>query len=435
MSVFDILKALESDNSRLAKEKILADNRKNEELKRAVFLALDSFTQFYIRKIPPYAPNKGAGKSLSWGMDQLKELSSRNVTGNDGIDHLKFILENVSETDAPVIERIIAKDLRCGVSSATANKTWPGIVYEFPCMLASGFEEKLVQKIKFPALAQLKLDGMRATVIVQDDKVTVYSRNGKVIDLGTHFDFVFTKLAGKEHVAFDGELLYLNKQGKPIDRKTGNGILNKAVKGTISQEEIKNVHIVLFDLIPLDDFLVGACPVPYSSRFDELVNRVSRVSPQCHHAYKLSIVHTQEVSSMNAAEKFFAKQLQNGEEGIILKTYDNLWENKRSKTQIKFKAELDCDLLCVDVEEGTGKNKGRLGALVLESGDGAIRVNVGTGFSDADREELWKNKPIGKIVAVCYNARIKDKNSDVESLFLPRFLEVREDKTKPDILS
>jgi ATP-dependent DNA ligase len=82
-------------------------------------------------------------------------------------------------------------------------------------------------------------------------------------------------------------------------------------------------------------------------------------------------------------------------------------------------------------EEGTGKNKGRLGALVCESSDGLIQVNVGSGYSDEQREEYTK-AVIGKILTVKYNARIKDRGENVERLFLPIFIEMREDKNEAD---
>jgi hypothetical protein len=82
----------------------------------------------------------------------------------------------------------------------------------------------------------------------------------------------------------------------------------------------------------------------------------------------------------------------------------------------------------VDWEEGTGKNKGRLGALVCESSDGVIRVNVGSGYSDEQRGEYTFSKVVGKVATVRYNARIKERSGETESLFLPRFIELREDK-------
>ena len=70
-----------------------------------------------------------------------------------------------------------------------------------------------------------------------------------------------------------------------------------------------------------------------------------------------------------------------------------------------------------------------LGAMVLESDDGKVRVSVGTGFTDDQRKKFFDRNLVGKIVTVVYNSRIKDKNrEDVDSLFLPRFVEIREDK-------
>jgi ATP-dependent DNA ligase len=124
--------------------------------------------------------------------------------------------------------------------------------------------------------------------------------------------------------------------------------------------------------------------------------------------------------------------LAEGQEGTILKDKNGIWEDKRSKGQIKFKGELECDLKVVDWEEGTGKNIGRLGALVCESSDGVIRVNVGSGYSDAQREEYTKKAVLGKIITVKYNARIKERSGESESLFLPIFIELREDKDKAE---
>jgi ATP-dependent DNA ligase len=141
-------------------------------------------------------------------------------------------------------------------------------------------------------------------------------------------------------------------------------------------------------------------------------------------------VWTKEVNDIHTAQKIFEKFLSEGQEGTILKSKTGIWEDKRSKEQIKFKGELECELKVVNWEEGTGKNVGRLGALVCESSDGVIRVNVGSGYSDEQRDEYTK-KVIGKIVTVKYNARIKDK-SGVESLFLPVFIELREDKDQAE---
>lgn len=422
--VIDILKDIASDNSRLYKEKVLRDNSDNAVLKEVVRLALDPFTNFYIRKIPEYQPNTSKKlDSLDVAIRRLNLLSDRILTGNAGIDHLRIILESVSPKDAQVIELIIAKDLKCGVSDSTANKIWPGLIPEYPCMLASAYDQKLVDKVKWPAYAQLKMDGMRFNAIVKDGKVEFRSRNGKEIQLLGNLEQEFLKLAGNSNCVFDGELV-VNDKGVLLDRQTGNGILNKAVKGTISDLEAHKVHATIWDIIQYRDFIAGKSDVRYDVRFAVLNDMAM---PK-----KISIVENTTVGSYEEAKVIFEKYLSEGQEGIILKTKDGIWENKRSKSLIKFKGELECDLRVVDWEEGTGKNVGRLGALVLESDCGGIRVNVGTGFSDDDRNSITPEYSIGRIVAVKYNARIKDKNSDVESLFLPVFVEFRSDKSVAD---
>ncbi len=410
---------LASDNSRLFKIDFLKKHQDNKDLKRAIKLALDPFTQFYIRKIPKYTPNEGEGIALSFAFDSLNDLSMRHVTGNAGIEHLKGMLEALNHEDAKVIERIIAKDLKCGVAASTANAVWTGLVNEYPCMLCSQFEQKLVDKLKFPASVQLKMDGMRFNAIVKDGKVEFRSRNGKEINLLGNLEQEFLKLAGNSACVFDGELVVSDK-GVLLDRQTGNGILNKAVKGTISDLEAHKVHATLWDIIPYADFVNGKSNLRYDVRFNALE---SMSMPK-----KIHIVEQTMVGTFDEAKEIFEKYLSEGQEGIILKDMSGIWEDKRSKTQIKMKGELECDLKIVGIQEGTGKYEGKVGAYLCESSDGVIKVGVGSGFTDDQREN---RDVIGKIAALKYNARIKNKQGE-ESLFLPILLEVREDKTEAD---
>jgi ATP-dependent DNA ligase len=434
-SISTIFDSLAADNSRLAKEAILTANKDNKELQRAIKLALDPLISFYIRKIPAYNKKAKGSRTLAWAMDTIQnEFTTRNVTGNAAIELLTNVLESLYEADAGVVEKIIKKDIRCGVSEATANKIWPKLVSTYPVMLASGFDQKLVDKIKFPAYCQLKLDGMRFNAIVRNGTVEYRSRNGKELNIPSKlFSDALLKLAdiyGADYV-FDGELLVVDSTGKPLDRKTGNGILSKGVKGTMSDKEAAMVRVTLWDAIPFTGFQAGVFKTPYNERFMQLMQNVDFVKGVSAIGHLVDIVWTKEVNTQLEAQNIFEKFLAEGQEGTILKSKTNIWEDKRSKEQIKFKGELECDLIVVGWEEGTGKNKGRLGALVCESSDGLIQVNVGSGYSDEQREEYTK-KVIGKIVTVKYNARIKDRGDGVERLFLPTFIEMREDKDLAD---
>jgi hypothetical protein len=430
MNINIFLESLAANASRNFKIEQLNANSNNETLRNVVRLALDPFTQFYQRKIPKYT--RGLTEHtirLEEAIDLLFDLSERHVTGNAAIEHLTAILTNTTEDDAKVIERIIQKDLKCGVQVSTANAVWGGLIKEYPVMLCSPYDQKLVDKIKFPAYAQMKMDGMRFNAIVRSGKVEFRSRNGKELNLLGNLEKEFAALAGDIDCVFDGELLVmLEGDHQFADRQTGNGILSKANKGTISAQEAAMVHASVWDLIPYAYFTDGNCPTSYAKRFNTLVQITSKQKSE---GKKIWAVTSSIVETIDQAQEIFKEYLAEGFEGIILKDGSGEWEDKRAKHQIKFKGELECDLKIVGIEEGKGKYAGMLGNLLCESADGVVKVSVGSGLNDMQRKNLINENLVDRIVAIKYNSRIKNKLGD-ESLFLPIFVEIRDDKDIAD---
>ena len=271
------------------------------------------------------------------------------------------------------------------------------------------------------------MDGMRFNAIVSSSSVAYRSRNGKELDLMGALDADFLSL-GPEDAVYDGELLIMDLNRKPMDRKTGNGILTKFQKGTGTEIEARNIHVVLWDVISLKDFRNGHSNAIYEKRLATLRSRVSgSASP------KLHMVETRPVNTMDEAQEFYRVNLDRGEEGIILKDPMGPWEDKRVKHQVKMKAELEADLLVTGFVPGTGKFEGKIGSLICQSIDGSVKVSVGTGLSD-DERSLPPCEFQNKIVSIKYNAIISDKKTKQRSLFLPVFIEIRTDKTVPDAL-
>jgi ATP-dependent DNA ligase len=447
MSVLKILNKLAETPSRNDKEDILLSNKNNEDLKQAFRLALDSRISFYLTPDSitlPTTTSRGANNRLNLtdAMTAMGELSSRKVTGHAAIQYMNELLQSVSKDDAEVLVRVLDKSLACGVSESTVNKIWKGLVFSWPCMLASKNDLALVQRVSWPAIVQVKHDGMRFVAIAnpQDGTVDYRSRSGKYVDVAREdLNLAFVAMARaineKKASVFDGELLVVNaKTGEPLDRKTGNGILNKAVKGTISPQERALVRAVVWDVLPADVFLSGeSYGVIYANRLATLHAAISSELTESFQTKTVQMIDSHEAKDLPTAQKLFEDYLALGQEGIILKDANGIWEDKRAKHQIKFKAERDCDLLCVEWQEGTGKYKGLLGSLVLESADRKICVSVGTGLSDELRNKLKPKDVVGKIIAVKYNERIQSKNrTEADSLFLPVFLDIREDKKKAD---
>ena len=108
-------------------------------------------------------------------------------------------------------------------------------------------------------------------------------------------------------------------------------------------------------------------------------------------------------------------------EGVVLKNLDGLYENKRSANWCKVKTFFSEDLRVIGMEEGKSGKKyaGTLGALFVDFN--GVKVKVGSGFSDEERDLFKKKQP--KIIEVEYKSVTKDG-----SLFHPSCVRPREDR-------
>lgn len=441
-SFFDEIGSCAGKKDKIACVKKFLD-REIPEFVYATKLALDPFIRFGFKKMPTIDESVEGTKDFKDVIPMLNILSTMNHS-KESENLLVKILSEVKPSERMLVKRIVLKDPRCGMQIATWNKAIEGREYEeqakvldYPCMLASPFSEKLVNKLPWDegVICQEKCDGMRFNAITNGSRIQYFGRSGKPLTIKSDaFEHEIRSLACSLNVAFDGELLVLDENGNVCDRKTGNGILNKAVRGTITKEESERIIFVVWDMIPTDHFMRGYSeePFDYQTRFHRLANLFVMMSQVNETPFtKIRLVRTEIIHFMDEANEMFKEITDQGGEGVILKNPHNIWKNVRSTEQIKMKLELDADLRIVDLEEGTGKYEGMLGAMLLESDDGKVCVSVGTGFSDEQRKAYFDRSIVGKIATIVYNSRIKDKNRpNVDSLFLPRFIELREDKTE-----
>lgn len=444
MSILHILEEINADTGKLYKQAVVEQHKSNPLFMRVVKLALDPYVNFYIRKIPDYTfkflvPGE-KHQSLDWALNELNKLSEREFTGHAGIEHLRDILSELDTADATVIERIIGKDLRCGMADGIVNAAVKNFIPSYPCLLARPYDEKNIKNITYPSYSQLKADGLRANVLVKGKKVTTCGRSGRDIDLLGELDTISLLLASEYgcDMFFDGEFVVVDANENIIDRKTGNGIINKAIKGTISQEEASKIRFQVWDAFPLDEFFAGKSKQAYNLRFEKLIKALHKISqtPDAtaeilkNGALRFRLIPYEVVNSLEEAVWHFELLLSEGHEGTILKNYCALWEDSRSKHLVKMKAERDCDLEIIGYNPGEGKFVGQVGSLICASSDRLVEVSI-SGFSDPLRLEITKdiNNLMGSIVTIIYNERIKSKaRTGVDSLFLPRFAEFRTDK-------
>ena len=418
-----IIAQLEADNSRLAKEAIIQEHADNSELFEGFRMALDNLYTFGVKKVPSHGGPDGQG--LPWAA--FKELAhllyTRQLTGHDARDAIELALSASTQAQwNDWYRRILIKDLRCGVSEKTVNKIKKNAVPVFECMLAhdgANHEKKIVGK----KLVEPKLDGVRVLTIVNCENRTVsqYTRNGKLLENFGHITAAIEKhidLIGRS-VVLDGEMVSSSFQAlmKQVHRK--------------ENVQSEDARLMLFDIVPLSEFRKGKSVLGQRRR-SNLLRGMKEIFDTIGH---IDIIPQEEFDLDSYVGELQFKQfnkdaIEQGFEGIMIKDPDAVYESKRSTSWLKQKPFIEVSLAVVEVEEGTGKNEGRLGALICEGEDDGkkIRVNVGSGFTDDQRTEFWASKQslMGQIVEIRADAATLNQDSqDIYSLRFPRFLQFR----------
>ena len=420
MKPWKIIQELESDNSRLKKEAIIRRESDAENIRffNGVGMALDGFRTFGVQKVP-VAKKDGPGITQSDFDDIVRSLESRSLTGNAMRDSIQVLCDSSKvEEWNDWYRRILIKDLRCGVTHKTVNKHSSMKVPVFECMLADD-SKKHEKKMTGKVYVEPKLDGVRVITIcdVDKDEVKMFSRNGKELNnfpkILEQFDSMLDQMG--ESMVFDGEVMSDDFQTlmREIHRKGG----------AKTDDAVLNV----FDCLPLDYFKMGEYEMTLAKRkqilddfnFGPNISRVEYV-----------MIDLDDDDGQKQFADYNKLCIDKGFEGIMVKPMSGPYECKRSSLWLKVKPFIEVSLTVVATEEGTGRNVGKLGALIVEGTDDGkfIKTNVGSGLSDSDREEFWtaKDKLIGQVVEVRADAITQNQNATDEwSLRFPRFLRFR----------
>lgn len=424
---WNIVTELEADNSRLAKEAVLAREMTagNDQLFEGIRLALDCMVTFGVKKVPVRDGADGPG--LFWGQFQAlaERLQTRELTGHAARDAVAGAICNATnEQWNGWYRRILIKDLRCGVSEKTVNavakklKLQKYAVPVFSCQLAhdsANHEGKMTGS----KILETKMDGVRVlTIVYPDGRVNQFSRNGKELVNFEHIKAQFASVAGglMQPYVFDGEVMSSSFQDlmRQVHRK--------------SNVSATDAVLHLFDIIPLDDFQKGKCAEYQAARSGTLQNWFDTVAEKMPNVQILEqeIVDLDTAGGQARFQEINRQAIDGGYEGIMIKDPAAPYECKRSTAWLKMKPFIEVSLRAVAVEEGTGKNAGRMGAVLFEGEDDGkpISVSVGSGWSDDDRDAIWKlrKKVVGQIGEIRGDGFTLSQNSTgVYSMRFPRF--------------
>ena len=422
----DWIQDLEENNSRLHKEGVIEKalvaarlgSYSAECFLYNCYLAYNPFFTYNIKQVPETTglEFKENPWVAFWGL--CESLRTRTITGNAAKEAVELMSQKFDSDQWNILaRRVLIKDLRCGITSKTINKIvgnseWKIPVFEVQLATDSkGHPKKLVGEV----MIEPKLDGVRTIAILTKDNVQLFSRNGKLFNNFPQIEQELKKLCAtatqRGGVVIDGE----------ITGKSFQELMRGATrKDHVAADSVFNV----FDTMSLVEFKQGHSNRTQKDRLvalESLVNRVQMTNVVMVKGKQLNLDNEQD-------HKFMAQYANDcvaeGYEGIMIKKLDAPYECKRSTFWMKWKPVITVDLEVVDIEEGTGRNAGRLGALVCEGVDDnrTIRVNVGSGLSDSDRDNFWTRKDslVGYIVEVKADA-VTQNQDGTYSLRFPRF--------------
>ena len=399
MTVIDILEKLESDNSRLFKEELLHAQRGNDLLRRVFIVVSDPYTNFYVAKFkqPPTGQKQEDDDVVIESFLSLLEdaLAPRKITGNEAKSAVEQFFVLLDERQAKWCTRILLKNLRCGVQETTVNKVWPDSIKKFSVQLAetlkSHFENGrgivVDENLKYPIRVEPKLDGLRCIAAKCGGVVTMFTRNGTILEtLPT----------------IKNELERLDRDNFVLDGEAMGSDWNESASIIMSRKKSKDdvgITIHVFDALSLETWKSQTSSEPFHKRI-ELIKDILSALPQ---GGRVRGVDGITANTQEELLKFYSACMEKGYEGVMLKALNAPYSFKRSSAVLKLKPVATYEGIIVGSYEGRrgSKREGLWGGFEMILPNGII-TRVGGGFTDKLKAEININPQgwVGRIIEV-----------------------------------
>ena len=414
-NVIKIFREIQSTSGKNDKQAIIARNQDDMLFKDCLVFLLDNNI---ITGISKAKINKNVSDITNENLNRFSDVMGylkENNTGRDiDISTIQSFINIQPKEHQDFYRDMVTKSLTLGCDYKTVNKVIPNLIRKWEVQLGSPIDKCKIKNGEWFSLSQ-KLNGNRCSFYY--DKLI--SRQGKEFKGLQHIidDIKCIEYSG---YFIDGELIRKNTDGLTDGEnfRCGTGVINSDVD---NKDEIE---LVIFDLFPVCQFDSGQSTYTYENRIKYLEMLEEDIKK--HNVKNIRVVRRlYQGTDQSEIDKWLQYAVDNDWEGIMLNK-DDYYRCKRVTSLCKIKRFYTMDLRVVDVVEGDGRLKGTLGALVVEFKGNT--VNVGSGYSDRQRTEIWNNREdiIGRIVEVKYKEITSDKNTGLESLQFPVFVQIRE---------
>ena len=388
--VISIVKQLRETSGTNDKIVLLRRNCNNELLRKVLRYTYDTDLKYGVQK-KSIVMRTGESKWNSL-FEMLDELAESNINDSLKRNVGRFINNLETEDEKELVTKILLKNLDVGLNVKNINKGMKGLIVSHDIMKGSSWDGSLNSEVA----VSLKLDGIRCSWLIKDGKAIAKTRQNKIIQGMNELTKAIEEVFGEQDLFIDGELLATNEEGlssEDLFKKTSAIVNSKGLK--------KDLTFVAFDIVSLEDYNNKSNSTPFLKRREQL---------ECYVGLKNELVKLAPMyfitDSIDRIYEKLDEVVKDNCEGLMLNKINGFYEFKRTKQLLKVKKFNEGDVLVTDILEGEGRLEGTLGKVEVQfkyKGD-IYTNNIGSGFSDEEREYYWEHKDelIGKVVTIKY---------------------------------
>ena len=388
--VISIVKQLRETSGTNDKIVLLRRNCNNELLRKVLRYTYDTDLKYGVQK-KSIVMRTGESKWNSL-FEMLDELAESNINDSLKRNIGRFINNLETEDEKELVTKILLKNLDVGLNVKNINKGMKGLIVSHDIMKGSSWDGTLNSEVA----VSLKLDGIRCSWLIKDGKAIAKTRQNKIIQGMNELTKAIEEVFGEQDLFVDGELLATNEEGlssEDLFKKTSAIVNSKGLK--------KDLTFVAFDIVSLEDYNNKSNSTPFLERREQL---------ECYVGLKNELVKLAPMyfitDSIDRIYEKLDEVVKDNCEGLMLNKINGFYEFKRTKQLLKVKKFNEGDVLVTDILEGEGRLEGTLGKVEVQfkyKGD-IYTNNIGSGFSDEEREYYWEHKEelIGKVVTIKY---------------------------------